>query len=71
MVICAFGLVRPPKSPGDMLGVWISSFPSTQKKNVLSGCAAVWKIRNYACFNKKIIDDPNNKYYRLCSILNY
>jgi hypothetical protein len=53
MVICAFGLVRPPKSPGDMLGVWISSFPSTQKKNVLSGCAAVWKIRNYACFNKK------------------
>jgi hypothetical protein len=36
-----FDMVRPLDDSDDMMGVWIESFPMSQMKLVLCGCAAV------------------------------
>lgn len=41
VVMCAFGLSTAPNSANDLMGNWISSFPSSQRRLVHSGSTAV------------------------------
>lgn len=70
VILCCFGLTRPPNSNADMTRVCVNTFPVSQSKLVVRGggeqqYVGQFETMNSACFNKNFPDDHVVIFYSL------
>jgi hypothetical protein len=70
IVQVAFNLSSTPSTTAHLFCDWIQSFNKSVRNLVLVGCGAVlwaiWRTRNNACFNGKLVFDPIEVIYSCC-----